>query len=132
MRKKTISNDNDVTTKMFRLYKIVIPNYFYVVRAFIILCSILLIGALLFSGCGSDKGNGNQNKGDGNSEGDDSKITAAIPVQAAAVKRGDISLSLMQTTTIEAIRQVDILTKVSGQVVKLPVEEGVKVKKGDL
>ena len=38
----------------------------------------------------------------------------------------------MQTTTIEAVRQVDILTKVSGQVVKLPVEEGVRVKKGDL
>jgi membrane fusion protein (multidrug efflux system) len=38
----------------------------------------------------------------------------------------------MQTTTIEAIRQVDILTKVSGQVIKLPVEEGVRVKKGDL
>jgi membrane fusion protein (multidrug efflux system) len=96
------------------------------------LTSILLISTILFSGCGSDQASGNQSNDLGKSERDNSKISAAIPVQVAAVKRGEISLSLMQTTTIEAIRTVDILTKVSGQVVKLPVEEGVKVKKGDL
>jgi len=41
-------------------------------------------------------------------------------------------LFLMQTTTIEAKRQVDILAKVSGQVVKLLTEEGNRVNKGDL
>jgi membrane fusion protein (multidrug efflux system) len=82
-------------------------------------------------GCGGDQASGNNNDR-AKSETDNSKISAAIPVQVAAAKRSDISLSLMQTTTIEAIRQVDILSKVSGQVIKLPVEEGVKVKKGDL
>ncbi len=62
----------------------------------------------------------------------DSSNPSAIPVQAAAVKRGDISTFLMQTTTIEAERQVDIMAKVSGQVVKLPAEEGLRVKKDDL
>lgn len=57
---------------------------------------------------------------------------AAIPVQAVAAKRGDISNFLMQTTTIEAERQVDIIAKVSGQVVKLTAEEGIWVKEGDL
>jgi membrane fusion protein (multidrug efflux system) len=58
--------------------------------------------------------------------------TAAIPVQAVPARRGDISLFLMQTTTIEAERQVEILAKVSGQVVRLPAEEGLRVKEGDL
>jgi membrane fusion protein (multidrug efflux system) len=101
------------------------------IEKFLFLTTIILISTILLSGCGSDQASGNNNDR-ANSDGDNSKITAAIPVQVAAVKRSDISLSLMQTTTIEAIRQVDILTKVSGQVIKLPVEEGIRVKKGDL
>jgi len=132
MRKMIFNHNNYVTARTFSFFKYVTPNSSNIIRTFMFLISILLIVALLFSGCGSDKANGSQSNDRSNSEKNDSKITAAIPVKAAAVKRGEISLSLMQTTTIEAIRTVDILTKVSGQVVKLPVEEGVKVKKGDL
>jgi membrane fusion protein (multidrug efflux system) len=99
-------------------------------KSLLVLCIIVLSSMTVLTGCGGDQVSGNTGRGGG--EGENSKMSAAIPVQVAAVKRGDISLSLMQTTTIEAVRQVDILTKVSGQVVKLPVEEGMKVKKGEL
>ena len=101
------------------------------VTSFLLLTSILLISAILLAGCGGDQASGNNNDR-GKPDGDNSKVVAAIPVQVTAVKKDSISLSLMQTTTIEAIRQVDILTKVAGQVIKLPVEEGDRVKKGDL
>jgi len=94
-------------------------------------CVFLVIG-IVSSGCGDKQASGN-NPGEGRmSAGRDSQLSAAIPVQVAPVKRGEISLFLMQTTTIEAERQVDILAKVSGQVIKLPAEEGMRVKEGDL
>ena len=96
------------------------------------LTSIFLVISLVLIGCGGDQADRNNTDGRGMSAGKNSQISAAIPVQVAAAKRGDISMFLMQTTTIEAERQVDILAKVSGQVVKLPAEEGVRVKKGDL
>lgn len=62
----------------------------------------------------------------------DQQRNAAIPVQVAEVRRGDIAMFLLHTTTIEAQRQVDVLAKVTGQVVRMPAEEGVRVKKGSL
>jgi len=97
----------------------------------LLMITFLMLFAVL-AGCGDDQASGSNKNRQGPPEGDDSELSAAIPVQVAAVRIGDISLSLMQTTTIEAIRQVDILTKVSGEVVKLPVEEGMTVKKGEL
>jgi membrane fusion protein (multidrug efflux system) len=58
--------------------------------------------------------------------------SAAIPVQVATVRRGDISLFLLQTTSVEPVRQVSIIAKVSGQVSRLLVEEGDPVQKGTL
>lgn len=49
---------------------------------------------------------------------------AGVPVQVEAVKRADISTFLLNTTTLEAEREVEVLAKVSGQVGKLFVEEG--------
>ena len=99
-------------------------------KSLLFLFITILSSTIVLTGCSGDQASGNNDRG--SAEAENSKMSAAIPVQVAAVKRGDISLSLMQTTTIEAVRQVDILTKVSGQVVKLPVEEGDKVKRGDL
>ncbi|MFQ5822571.1 MAG: efflux RND transporter periplasmic adaptor subunit [bacterium] len=98
------------------------------------LTGLFLTMSLALLGCGKDDAN-SHNFGQGArgmSDNRTSQMSAAIPVQVASVKRGDISMFLLQTTTIEAERQVDIITKVAGQVVKLPAEEGVKVKKGDL
>ena len=125
MRKMEIKHYKNILLKSIHQSKIKISK-----TKIAILAIFILNISTLFSGCGSDQASGNTKRGN---SGEDNAITsAAIPVQVAAVKRGDISLSLMQTTTIEAIRRVDILTKVSGQVVELPIEEGMKVRKGDL
>ncbi len=132
MRKMILNHNNFIAKLFFSFLKMPTSNSFNTIKGCIFLSTFILIAISLLSGCGSDKAGENQSNDPGKSEGSDSNISAAIPVQAVAVKRGEISLSLMQTTTIEAIRQVDILTKVSGQVVKLPVEEGDRVKKGEL
>ena len=90
------------------------------------------MGLILFQ-CKKDQSEGSRADGRRFGPGGfDAQGTAAIPVQAVPERTGDISLFLMQTTTIEAERQVDIPAKVSGQVVRLPAEEGFKVKQGDL
>lgn len=98
------------------------------------LAGLVLAASLAFAGCGKDDaGGGHGGQGGRSMFGNaDAQGSAAIPVQVAPVKRGDISQFLLHTTTIEAERQVDIVAKVAGQVVKLPAEEGDKVKKGDV
>ncbi|MFQ5674954.1 MAG: efflux RND transporter periplasmic adaptor subunit [bacterium] len=96
---------------------------------------IIALSLTLFLSCGDGQGGDNNGvrRGRGSMfSGMDSGVSAAIPVQVAAAQKGDISTFLMQTTTIEAERQVEILAKVAGQVIRLPIEEGTRVKKGDL
>ncbi len=93
--------------------------------------TLLLAGSLLIAaGCGNEE-SGSSSGRSGMRDGSRRK-TAAIPVQVARVKRGDISRFLLHTTTIEAEKVVEVVAKVSGQVSKLPVEEGMKVKRGTL
>ncbi|MBN2009779.1 efflux RND transporter periplasmic adaptor subunit [candidate division KSB1 bacterium] len=92
---------------------------------------MMFIVSIVLVNCGKDKSENLANNPGGNPWAGNQQ-NAAIPVQAEAAWKGDISRYLMQTTTIEAERQVDIIAKVSGQVVKLPAEEGMYVKTGDL
>lgn len=101
----------------------------WMMRRFYRIVPILL--AVIFFGCGGE----DQTAPGAGRNGTMSMIgdrTAAIPVQVAKVERGDIAMFLQHTTTIEAEKQVDVLAKVSGQVVKLHVEEGMLVKRGQL
>ena len=90
----------------------------------------MVLIAFLLVGCGSKDSGDSGAAGHRMPGGDRSK--AAIPVQVAPVVRGDISTYLLHTTSIEAQREVDLIAKVSGQVVKMPAEEGLFVKKGQL
>jgi membrane fusion protein (multidrug efflux system) len=90
--------------------------------------SLLLLG---LSNC-SDQNSGASNDSQRGNRGGPNSQSAAIPVQAEPVARGDISRFLLQTTTIEAERQVDILAKVSGQVQELNAEEGMRVREGQV
>ena len=101
-------------------------------KKYTVVIGIFLILGFLVTGCGDDQANHSDTDGRNMSNNMDSHNASAIPVKAVAAKIGDISLSLMQTTTIEAERQVDIPAKVSGQVIKLLAEEGARVKQGDL
>jgi membrane fusion protein (multidrug efflux system) len=99
------------------------------IKHFLTISGMLAVIGIFITGCGENNASTNDRQQFGNGEGQN---VAAIPVQVAPVKKGEISIYIMQTTTIEAMRQVDILAKVSGQVIKLPAEEGILVKTGDL
>ena len=55
---------------------------------------------------------------------------AAIPVEAKAVDRGDISVSLQTYTTIEAERHVEVIARTQGLVTTIFAEEGDRVQEG--
>ena len=73
-----------------------------------------LVLSLIFTGCGDDQTDNNGPNTRNRTNSMDSNNSSAIPVQAVMVKKGDISTILMQTTTIETERQVDIIQKFSG------------------
>jgi RND family efflux transporter MFP subunit len=60
------------------------------------------------------------------------KSNAPVPLPTATVSRGDIAVRVQATGVVEPINPVDIRSKASGQVIKLPVEVGTIVKHGDL
>ncbi len=93
----------------------------------------VLAGLILLSvGCGGEESGTKGSRTSSGMRGGSKRSTAAIPVQVARVKRGDISRFLLHTTTIEAEKTVEVVAKVSGQVSRLPVEEGMRVKRGTL
>ena len=133
MRKLLIGRNKSRVKKSMPYYLKYLPqDLLPLIKRTFIMSGMLVFLCSLSVGCGSDQASVGNNADQKKQDRGESQISAAIPVQAVAAKRGNISLFLMQTTTIEAKRQVDILAKVAGQVIKLPAEEGARVKKGDL
>ena len=73
-------------------------------------------------GCGSNA----------ESKSSEKEKTAAIPVEASLVQVGDISAVFSSTANLEAENEATVVAKVSGVVKKLLVEEGYKVKQGQI
>ena len=61
-----------------------------------------------------------------------SRDQKAIPVSTAAVTRRDIVIDAQATGVVEPINVVEVKSKASGQIVRMPVETGSLVKPGDL
>ncbi|MEM9384524.1 MAG: efflux RND transporter periplasmic adaptor subunit [Pseudomonadota bacterium] len=57
---------------------------------------------------------------------------ATIPVEVAAVQRGDILAVYSATGSLEAERDAEVVAKVEGQITEILVEEGDVVKAGDV
>lgn len=53
-------------------------------------------------------------------------------IQTATVKRGDITVTVEATGTIEPLTIVEVKSKASGKIIKMPVDEGDTLKEGDL
>src|SRR5687768_9785846 len=53
-------------------------------------------------------------------------------IQTATVERRDIVIDAQATGVVEPINVVEVKSKASGQIVKMPVETGTFVKPGDL
>jgi len=64
---------------------------------------------------------------------DDKKVAEfAIPVMVASIERKDISSNFHTTATLESRNEADIITRVTGIIEELTVEEGDYVEKGQL
>ncbi|HJR62831.1 MAG TPA: efflux RND transporter periplasmic adaptor subunit, partial [Gemmatimonadaceae bacterium] len=60
------------------------------------------------------------------------KEAQAAPIQTVAVERRDIVISAEATGVVEPINVVEVKSKASGQIVRMPVETGTQVRPGDL
>lgn len=87
-----------------------------------LLLSCIFSSALLMSGCSEPLAK------------EEDKVTAefAIPVTVASIERGDISSNFHTTATLESRNEADIITRVTGIIEQLTVEEGDYVEKGQL
>lgn len=57
---------------------------------------------------------------------------APVEVEAAPARTGDLVLRISATGLTRALREIAIATKIGGQVVQLPIQEGRFVRKGEL
>jgi membrane fusion protein (multidrug efflux system) len=87
----------------------------------------VLLAAVVIAGCQASAG-GTDRKGDKKEDRPDQPT----PVVVAAVERGPIVSTISAASTIEAERQVTIHAESTGRLVDLSVEEGDKVKKGQV
>ena len=60
------------------------------------------------------------------------KATGPVALPTVAITRGDIAVRVQATGTVEPINPVDIKSKAQGMIIKMPVEVGSVVKRGDL
>lgn len=63
---------------------------------------------------------------------DEAKVDTAVPVEAVAATRREISASYTGVATLEADSEAQVAAKISGALVKLSVEEGDEVKAGQV
>jgi len=61
-----------------------------------------------------------------------SKSTGPAPLPTTTVTRGDIAVRVQATGTVEPINPVEIKSKASGMVIRMPVEVGAHVQQGAL
>ena len=97
------------------------------------LLMILLSLLLLTSGCG--RGEAGAAVDDASQEGDDTAeetVEELPPVEAVALGRGRIESVLRFSTNLEAESEVQVFSQAARQVIELKVEEGDRVRKGDL
>ena len=60
------------------------------------------------------------------------QAATATPLPVTTVTRGDIAVRVQATGVVQPINPVDVRSKASGMIIKLPVEVGSVVKPGDL
>jgi membrane fusion protein (multidrug efflux system) len=68
----------------------------------------------------------------GNAEEEKKEEDAAIPVEVQEIDRGDVAAVYSGTAALEADQEAVVVAKVAGEVIDLRVEEGQRVKQGDL
>lgn len=91
--------------------------------------AIVLLTLGLLAGCGQGGGGPDGKNNDENSEDEDSP---PIPVEVARATIGDAIAAYSGTAALEAEAEAMVVAKVGGEVVKIEVEEGDRVKAGQV
>lgn len=59
-------------------------------------------------------------------------VDESMLIRTAVARRGDLVVSITATGRVDPIESVDVRSKASGEIIKLPIEEGDFVKRGSL
>ena len=81
-----------------------------------------LLAALLLAGCSGKDGSGEKEE----------KEETAIPIEVGSVERGDVTAVYTGTASLETDADALVVAKVGGEVVEILVEEGDRVKEGQV
>ena len=91
----------------------------------------LCCAALVFAGCGEEEA-GSSGRGRPGGWGGAPRRAAAVPVKAEAVQRADMVAYIETHARLEAERRVVVVSRATGLVQELLVEEGQRVRRGDV
>jgi membrane fusion protein, multidrug efflux system len=91
--------------------------------------ALLLLGPLGLSGCARDGVAGDQSPA---AKDEKTKAEAAIPVEVAVPERGEMLAMYSGTATLQAEADAEIIAKVGGEVRRIFVEEGDRVRAGQV
>lgn len=91
--------------------------------------ALLLLGPLGLSGCARDGVAGDQSTA---AKDEKTKAEAAIPVEVAVPERGEMLAMYSGTATLQAEADAEIIAKVGGEVRRIFVEEGDRVRAGQV
>ncbi len=83
----------------------------------------IMLSTALLSGC---------NQANSSTASTTAETIVAIPVEAAVIRNGEISSSYLTTTTLEARAEAEVISKATGIVQRILVEEGEAVQAGQL
>jgi RND family efflux transporter MFP subunit len=78
------------------------------------------------------EGNGGNGDGAGDGPGGGRENAPGVPVEVTRARIGDISSYLLLSSTVETESQVDVYSRATGLVAEILVEEGGRVRRGDV
>lgn len=98
----------------------------------LLLAALLLATALAPVACSTDSAARESEETKKSSKKDPDKKEEAVPVEIATLGTGEIEVVLRYATNLEADSQVEVYSQTARQVRELAVEEGARVKKGQV
>ncbi len=95
--------------------------------------ALALALTLALTGCGSGAGDDAKDKeGDKTAEGEKKAEVVKVPVEVATASRSEVTAAFQGTANLVAEAESEVVTKTSGVVLKIHVEEGDKVQAGQV
>jgi|CXWL01.1.fsa_nt_gi membrane fusion protein (multidrug efflux system) len=94
--------------------------------------ALALALALALTGCGSGGDPAEAKNGDKTAEGEKKPEAVKVPVEVATASRSEVTAAFQGTANLVAEAESEVVTKTSGVVLKIHVEEGDKVQAGQV